>query len=164
MLESVDETINLLITTLETTSNGLTLVDGSLNTATGTISATTQTTETMAYSLAEINSLANSIVGIINMIGGGIDFSDTQNMDLANDVQTMTTNLNQINSSLAEVQEVVDNFQLTVDNTITQLETIQQNTLTWITVIATILTTILVWLGIAQVGLLLQGVETIRKK
>jgi len=164
ILDSVDETTELLIHTLETTSDGLTVVDDSLNAATNSVNATAQTTETMAQTLVEINSLANGIVGIVNLIGGGIEAPDTQNTNLATDVQTMTANLNLVSTSLTEAQEVVDNYQLSVNNTITQLETIQQNGPTWITILAIVFTLILVWLGIAQIGLLLQGVELIRRK
>lgn len=164
VLDSVDETTKMLINTLETTSNGLIVVDDSLNAATGTLSATAQTTETMAQTLVEISSLANGIVGIVNLIGSGIEAPETQNTDLATNVQTMTANLNQVNNSLIEAQEVVDSYQLAVDNATTQLETIQENGPTWITLTAVILTIILVWLAIAQIGLLLQGVELIRRK
>jgi methyl-accepting chemotaxis protein len=163
-LTSLDEATELLITTLETTSDGLLVVDDSLNAATGTLSATAQTTETMAQTLVEISSLANGIVGIVNLIGGGIEAPEPQNTDLATDVQTMTANLNQVSSSLVEAQQVVDNYQLAVDNAITQLETIQQNGPTWITIAAVVLTIMLIWLAIAQVGLLLQGAELVRRK
>jgi hypothetical protein len=164
VLTSLDETTELLISTLETTSDGLIVVDDSLSVATGALSATAQTTETMAQTLVEISSLANGIVGTINLIGGGIDTPDTQNTDLATDFQTTTANLNQVSTSLAEAQEVVDSYQLSVDNATTQLETIQQTGPTWITITAIILTIMLVWLAIAQVGLLLQGAEMIRRK
>jgi len=164
ILDSVDETTELLINTLETTSDGLTVVDDSLNAASNSVNATAQTTETMAQTLVEINSLANGIVGIVNLIGGGIEAPDTQSTALATDVQAMTANLNQVSTSITEAQVVIDKYQLAVNNTITQLETIQQNGPTWITIIAVIFTLILVWLGIAQIGLLFQGVELIRRK
>ena len=61
---SLNETTKLLINTLETTSDGLMIVDNSLQAATGTIAATAQTTQTMAQTLVDISSLANGIVGI----------------------------------------------------------------------------------------------------
>lgn len=164
VITSLDETTELLITTLETTSDGLVVVDDTLNAATGTLSATAQTTETMAQTLVEISSLANGIVGIVNLVGGGIEAPDTQNTDLAADVETMTDNLNQVTASLVEAQEVVDNYQLAVDTATIQLETIQQNGPTWITIMAAVMTVMLVWLAIAQVGLLLQGAELVRRR
>lgn len=164
VLASLDETTELLITTLETTSDGLVVVDDSLDAATGTLTATAQTTETMAQTLVEISSLANGIVGIVNLVGGGIEAPDTQNTDLAADVQTMTANLNQVTTSLNEAQEVVDSYQLSIDNATTQLENIQNNGPTWITITAAVMTIMLVWLAVAQVGLLLQGVELVRKR
>ena len=164
VLTSLDETTELLISSLNTTSDGLVVIDDSLNTATKTLNSTVQTTETMAQTLVEISSLANGIVGIVNLIGGGMEAPNPQNLDLAADVQTMTANLNQVTSSLVGAQEVVDNYQLAVDNAIIQIETIQQKGPTWITITAVILTVILIWLAIAQIGLIIQGKELFREK
>ncbi len=161
---SLEETTELLITTLETTSDGLIVVDDSLHAATGTLRATAQTTETMAQTLVEISSLANGIVGIINLVGGGIEAPEPQNADLAAEIETMTNNLHQVTTSLNEAQEVVDNYQLAIENATIQLETIQRNGPTWITIMAVVLTLMLVWLAIAQVGLLMQGAELVRKR
>ena len=162
VLVAVDETTELLITTLGTTSDGLIIVDESLYAATGTLQSTAQTTETMAQTLVDISTLANGIIGIVNMVGGGIDAPNTQNDILADDVRMMTDNLNQVTANLVEAREVVDNYQDTVDKATTQLVKIKQNGPTWIT-IGTILTTIVfVWLGIAQIGLLLQGIDLVR--
>jgi len=163
VLTSLDETTKLLITTLETTSDGLIIVDDSLNAATGALAATAQTTEAIAQTLVEINSLANGIVGIVNLVGGGIETPESQNTDIAAEVNTMTTNLNQVTISLIEAHEVVDNYQLAVESATVQLENIRQNGPTWITVMTVVLTIMFVWLAISQVGLLLQGVELIRK-
>jgi len=86
VLTSLDETTKLLITTLETTSDGLIIVDDSLNAATGALAATAQTTEAIAQTLVEINSLANGIVGIVNLVGGGIETPESQNTDIAAEV------------------------------------------------------------------------------
>jgi hypothetical protein len=161
---SLDETAELLINTLETTTDGLLIVDDSLQAATGSLAATAQTTETMALTLVEISSLANGIVGIVNLVGGGIEAPQTQNDLLATNVQNMTANLNQVTSSLVEAQEVVDDYQVSVKHATGQLEVIQQNGPTWITVITVIITVMLIWFAIAQIGLLLQGVDLVRKQ
>jgi len=163
VLNSLDETTKLLITTLETTSDGLIIVDDSLNAAAGALAATAQTTEAIAQTLVEINSLANGIIGVVNLVGGGIEAPESQNTDIAAEVNTMTANLNQVTISLVEAHEVVDNYQLAVESATIQLENIQQNGPTWITIMTVVMTIMFVWLAIAQVGLLLQGVELIRK-
>jgi methyl-accepting chemotaxis protein len=163
VLNSLDETTKLLITTLETTSDGLIIVDDSLNAAAGALAATAQTTEAIAQTFVEVNSLANGIIGVVNLVGGGIEAPESQNTDIAAEVNTMTANLNQVTISLVEAHEVVDNYQLAVESATIQLENIQQNGPTWITVMTVVMTIMFVWLAIAQVGLLLQGVELIRK-
>ncbi len=164
VLITLDETTELLISTLGTTTDGLLIIDNSLIAATGTLDATAKTTEVMAQTLVEISSLANGIVGIFNLVGGDIEAPQTQNGNLAADVKTMTTNLNQVNASLVDAQEVVDNYQITIENAITQLEIIQQNGPTWITITTLVMTIMLVWLAIAQIGLLLQGLELVRNR
>ena len=52
---------------------------------------------------------------------------------------------------------------MAVESATVQLESIRQNGPTWITVMTVVMTIMFVWLAIAQVGLLLQGVELIRK-
>jgi hypothetical protein len=164
MIASLDETTELLITTLDATSEGLIVVDNSLNAATGTLTATAQTAETMAQTLVEISSLANGIVGLVNLVGGEVDAPGGQNGDLSADIEIMTNNLNHVTTSLSEAQEVVDAYQLAANNARTQLENIQQNGPNWITIMAAVLTIMLIWLAVAQVGLLLQGIELIRQR
>ena len=53
----IDETTQNLIITLDATSDGLNIVDNSLNAASGTLKATAQTTETLAQNVAEINTI-----------------------------------------------------------------------------------------------------------
>jgi len=164
VIDSLDETTELLITTLEATSEGLTVVDDSLNAATDTLSATTQTAETMAQTLVEISSLANGIVGLVNLVGGDVDSLEDQNSDFSAEIQSMTNNLSQVTTNMSEAQEVVDAYQVAANNAKIQLENIQQNGPTWITIAVIVLTMMFVWLAIAQVGLLLQGLDLIRRQ
>jgi hypothetical protein len=164
VLASLDESTELLINTLQTTSDGLLIVNDSLNAATITLAATAQTTQTMAQTLVEVSSLANGIVSIVNLVGGGIDPPESQDINLSAEVQKMTTNLNQVTSSLVEAQEVVDSYQIAVENATIQLENIQQNGPTWITIVAIVMTIMLVWLVIAQIGLLIQGAGLVRQR
>jgi hypothetical protein len=162
-LIALDDTVELVRTTLQTTEDGLLVVDDSLNAATNTLSATAETTESMAQTLGEISVLANGIMGLVNFVGGGSETNEIHGGELAADVQLMTTNLNEVTNNLGQAQAVVDDYQLTIDNAQTHLDNLQQNGPTWITVIAVVMTIMLVWLAVAQVGLLLQGTELIRK-
>ena len=164
LLITFQDSTELLIGTLETTSKGLLVVDDSLNAASGTVEATTRTTETMAQSLGEINSIANGIVGIVNLVGGGLETPDTQNLNFSEDVQILTNNLNRVSSNLGEAQEVVDDYQLAIDNAKTRLIIIQENGPTWITILVIGLTILFLWLAIAQIALLLQGVDLVKEE
>ena len=164
LLITFQDSTELLIGTLETTSKGLLVVDDSLNAASGTVEATTRTTETMAQSLGEINSIANGIVGIVNLVGGGLETPDTQNLNFSEDVQILTINLNRVSSNLGEAQEVVDDYQLAIDNAKTRLIIIQENGPTWITILVIGLTILFLWLAIAQIALLLQGVDLVKEE
>jgi uncharacterized phage infection (PIP) family protein YhgE len=162
-LVALDDSVELISVTLETTAEGLRVVDGSLDAATDTLTTTAETTETLAQTLGEISTLANGIMGLVNFVGGGSETPESQSGDLAVEVQRMTNNLTDVTNNLGQAQSVVDDYQLTIDNAQAQLDNIQQGGPTWITAIAVVMTIILVWLAIAQIGLLLQGAELIRK-
>ena len=104
------------------------------------------------------------LLGSLNLVGGSIEAPKSQNTDLSTEVQTMAANLNQVTNSLVEAHDVIDNYKVAVNKTTIQLETIRENGPTWITAISVVMTVMLVWLAITQVGLLLQGVELIHKQ
>ena len=164
VISSLDTTTNNLIITLDAASDGLTIVDNSLNAASGTLIATVQTTETIAQTVAEINTIANGIVGIVNMIGGEKDMPESNYSEITKDIQTMTVNLNKVTTSLDDANEAIDIYQVAVNNTANQLEAIRQNGPIWITIFSVFLTIMLIWLALAQVGLLFHGFELLRNQ
>jgi methyl-accepting chemotaxis protein len=164
VITSLDGTVQNLITTLDAASDGLSIVDNSLNAASGTLIATAQTTETIAQTVAKFNTIANGIVGIVNIIEGEKEMPESNSSDLTEEIQTMTMNLNKATTSLDHADEVIDVYQTSVDNTINQLEVIRQSGPTWVAIFSVFLTVMLVWLALAQVGLFLHGFELVHKK
>ena len=163
VITSLDVTTHNLIATLDAASDGLNIVDNTLNAASGTLIATAQTTETIAQTVTEINTIANGIVAIVNMIGGEKESPESNSFDITKDLRTMTVNLNKVTTSLDDADDVIDVYYETVNNTINQLEAIRQNGPIWVTIFSVFLTILLIWLALAQIGLILHGSELLRK-
>ncbi len=161
-IRSLDEVVNMFEVTLDTTEAGLNVLDQSLDATTGTLDSTLQTTEGIVQTLDEISGLINSVAGIASMFGAEVDTPDGAGNDLAGNVQEMANDLSDVAASLDEAQSVIASYQGSVDRAQTQLANIREHGPTWITVFTVVMTIILVWLAIAQIGLLLQGWEMLR--
>ncbi|MFN2126675.1 MAG: hypothetical protein ACK2TU_02350 [Anaerolineales bacterium] len=88
---------------------------------------------------------------------------EANSSDLDKEIQTMTMNLNKVTTSLDNADELIDVYQVSVNKTINQLKAIRQNVLIWISTFSVLITVILVCLALAQVGLLFQGFDIVRK-
>jgi len=80
---------------------------------------------------------------------------------LSAQVNIIARNISELKSSLYEIQRVVDQYQDIISTVQLKLDTLRENLQMGITVTAWIFTIIFVWLGIAQVGLLTQGLERV---
>jgi uncharacterized membrane protein HdeD (DUF308 family) len=67
-----------------------------------------------------------------------------------------------MNTSLTNAQTVIDQYITTTSQLKANVETAHRDAPTWITAIAGILSLVLGWLAIAQLGLGLQGIDLVR--
>jgi methyl-accepting chemotaxis protein len=104
-----------------------------------------QSLDAIPQSLSEMETTLNKTEGNLVM--------------LAAQVNIIARNISELKSSLYEIQLVVDQYQDVISTVQEKLETFRENLQMGITVTAWIFTIIFVWLGIAQVGLLTQGLE-----
>ncbi|MCK4725256.1 MAG: hypothetical protein KAT29_05630, partial [Anaerolineales bacterium] len=80
---------------------------------------------------------------------------------LSAQVNIIARNISELKSSVYEIQRVVDQYQDVISTLQEKLDTFRENLQMGITVTAWIFTIIFVWLGIAQIGLLTQGLERV---
>ena len=80
------------------------------------------------------------------------------------DLSTMADNVSEIESSVDEFINVLDQYLVLLDDLMLQLENLSENFPAYWNWLATGLTIFLIWMAIAQLGLLTQGLELLRRK
>jgi methyl-accepting chemotaxis protein len=101
----------------------------------------------ISQSLVETESTLNTTQGNMIMI--------------ADELRIISQNISDLNSSLSDIQLVIERYQEVITTAKEKVDSIQNNLETIITVTAWIFTIIFIWLGIAQLGLLTQGLERV---
>jgi hypothetical protein len=80
---------------------------------------------------------------------------------IAAQVRTISRQISDLNDSLVEIKSIIGQYQDVITVVLDKLDSAQKNIKTITLVTAWIFTIIFIWLGIAQVGLLTQGLERI---
>jgi len=80
------------------------------------------------------------------------------------DLSIMADSIAEIESSVSEFSNVLDQYLDLLDDLVLQLENLEMNFPTYWNWLATGITIFLVWMAIAQLGLLTQGLELLRRK
>jgi hypothetical protein len=75
------------------------------------------------------------------------------------ELENIAENIGQVRVSMDETQSVVSDYQDAIILTQDQIKDFQTNGPRWINIIAWVLTVLLVWFAITQVGFIIQGVE-----
>ena len=106
-----------------------------------------QSLDAIPQSLSEMDNPMNTTEGNLIMLGAQINI--------------IARNISDLQDSFYEIQLVFDQYQEVISEVQDKLDYFSENLQTGITVSAWIFTIIFIWLGIAQVGLLTQGLERI---
>ena len=101
----------------------------------------------ISQSLVEMESTLNTTQG--NMI------------EVAAELGNISQNISDLNRGLSDIQLVIEQYQEVITTAQEKIDTIRINLGMIITVTAWIFTIIFIWLGIAQLGLLTQGLERV---
>ena len=80
------------------------------------------------------------------------------------DLSIMADNIGEIESSVTDFSSVIDQYLDLIDALVLQLDNLETNFPTYWNFLATGITIFLVWMAIAQLGLLTQGLELVRRK
>ena len=106
-----------------------------------------QSLDAIPQSLSEMDNTMNATKGNLIMLGAQINI--------------IARNISDLQDSFSEIQLVFDQYQEVISGVQVKLDIFRDNLQIVITVSAWIFTIIFIWLGIAQVGLLTQGLERI---
>lgn len=117
---------------------------------TDSLADVSQTLEAIPESFSEMETTLNTTKGNLVM--------------LTAQVNIIARNISELKNSLYEIQFIFDQYQEVISKLQEKLDSFQENLQLGITITAWIFTIIFIWLGIAQVGLLTQGLERIDRR
>jgi hypothetical protein len=170
LLTKLFETTEIINDTLSTTYNGMTVLNDTLDEAMETIESSERVMFAMAQTIGDINDLTSGFLGMINLRFPGMQGSnDAPEGDgpisdfsvVETEIENIARNVNQVNSAMKDAQEVVGSYQEVINTTQGQIQDFQENGPKWITTSTWVLTILLFWFAITQVGFIIQGLEFI---
>ena len=169
VLVKLSETTDLVDNTLTTTYDGLTIMGNMLFEVIETIDLSENVMLAMSQTMGDINKLTSGFLGAFlsrTPRSQGDDNSVENPVDnfavFETELENIASNFSQVSISINETQTVVSNYQDAIIHTQDQLKDFQNNGPKWINAFTWILTVLLVWFAITQVGFIIQGVEFIR--
>jgi chromosome segregation ATPase len=111
------------------------------------IDEVSQSLDAIPESLGEMEDTLNTTQGNLTLLGAQVGI--------------MSRNISDLKSSVYEIQLVLMQYQEVISTLQEKIEAFRSNLTTIITVTAWLFTIIFIWLGIAQLGLLTQGLERV---
>jgi methyl-accepting chemotaxis protein len=156
---------------IEATQTGLT----SLQDAAGTVESTLQLLTSIPFLPIESYDPEQSFSDALDDVSQSLDaipqsladMEDTLNTTQGNlimlgaQARIVSRNIAELKSSVFEIQRVLEQYQKVITTAQERMNSLQENLTTIINVSAWIFTIIFIWLGIAQLGLLTQGLERV---
>jgi methyl-accepting chemotaxis protein len=119
--------------------------------------------ETPLYvTLGEVSESLDPLVDSMLSMKSGLRNTQTNLFIIDLELKAMTRQISLINTSLSDAKEVIIEFQVSVSELQEQFSLLKEKTITWINVLTWILTVGFVWLGFAQLGLVLQGYQLVK--
>lgn len=115
----------------------------------------------LTESLAEVSGSLTPMVDSFQEIERSVTEAETNLGLVQEEIDTLANNLNQIDRTIVDAKGVVSQYKQVVSDQREVIGTLRQSALPGITWGSRILSMILLWLAIAQVGLLSQGLEMI---
>lgn len=115
--------------------------------------------ETIADVSDSLNGIPTSLKNAQKSLDLAIKNLDTINAELGNITESTT----QIQSSTGEAKKVIEDYQVMVSDLqddVDRMQTDLPRTMRWVTLAAALF---LIWLGLAQIGLLTQGMELVKR-
>jgi hypothetical protein len=119
--------------------------------------------ESLSESLGNLNESLDSLWVTFRDVRTNLE-TTADNLDrVQSDIETVGENLGAIDDSLGDAEGVVDNYEQVVASLQTDLRTLRDRLPDWLNLGVAVIALILIWLGIAQIGLFSQGLELITR-
>jgi len=173
LLDKFDETSELIDSTLSATYDGMGVLNDTLDEAMETLDSTEKVLFAMARTVGDISDLSNSFLGLlpIKLPGLGQTEETDEGSETVNQIEIIETemeniadNFRGVNFAMTSAQDVVLDYQGIIELSREQLDTFSNNFPRWISTTSWILSILLFWFAITQVGFILQGVTFLRSE
>ncbi len=109
--------------------------------------------------IGEVNSSLDNIPAALQDAQTGVQTASIENEKMESGLETISGQMSGIEEVVLNMKNVVDEYLLLVEDLQMKLLHLEKRLLTWLTIFRVLMTFILVWLGLAQISLLLQGWE-----
>lgn len=114
-------------------------------------------------SIAQVSDSLDSLPASFSEMQIGLDTTANNLARIETDIAGIADNIGQTDASLADARSVVAQYQAVVADLQAEVVTIREGLPRWLRLLRWGISLTLVWLGIAQLGLLSQGLEIIRR-
>jgi methyl-accepting chemotaxis protein len=169
VLNKFSETTELINASLSATYDGLSVVDKILVDVMDTIDSSENVMVAMSQTIGDINNLTSGFLGALKLRLPGMQQSDNSLDNTADnfavfetELENIASSFSQVNDAMTEAQGVMGDYQDTIVKTKDLVLDFQINGPKWVTVTSWVLTILLVWFAITQVGFIIQGLEFLR--
>ena len=168
LLPKIIESTELINSTLSTTYDGMGVLYDTLEESMETLESTEKVLFAMARTMGDINDLSSNFLRALPLILPGLqqpesnpEVGETPNQFeiVETEMDNIANNFKGINYAMTNAQGVATDYQEIIDLTKEQIVFIQTNVPRWITTTSWILTILLIWFAITQIGFIYQGLN-----
>jgi methyl-accepting chemotaxis protein len=115
--------------------------------------------ESLSSALGEVAASLDQLPRSIQGIGGDLDSTSTSLLNLQTDIQSISVNVSTISKNLDDAQLIVVQYEKQIDELQTTIGQSIVQAPNWIKYAVWALTFLIVWMMVAQAGLLVQGIH-----
>lgn len=112
--------------------------------------------------LAQVSISMRNIPGSLATMQASLNTASQNLTTIQAEITLMASDINSIQASLENAKAVVEQYQLVVNDLLARVQNLEKNLPTWINGGYALVTILLLWAGIAQIGLFLQGWSLLR--
>ena len=109
--------------------------------------------------LGQVSSSLDPVQSSLMDFQSNLDDTNTSMQRLKDQIATLDQKISTINNNLLEAQTTISSYRTQVDSLNLSVERVKSNLPTWVTSLAWMLSAIILWLLIIQVGIFLQGIS-----
>jgi methyl-accepting chemotaxis protein len=158
--EDLINTITNTQTALDSAQSSAVVIDNILSTLSKIplIGITYNPPTPLNKALGEVSDSLNPVQASLKNFQINLDNTNVNMQVLSDQISTLGLKIGIINNNLIQAQTTINSYRSQVDSLISTVERAKTSLPTWITTLAWMLTAIILWLVLIQIGILLQGI------